>query len=482
MTEQTARMLDSTRLLLDLQRATVIAQQFSGCLQPEDIACLATDGLVHRFGCAFARIWLVEPDQTALKLVASSGLYTRTDGSFARVPMGAYKVGKIAQNRVSFLSNALAEESWVKDREWAIANRISGFAGFPLVTGDRVIGVLAVFSHEALSPEFLEVLKVLCTIISTAIEQALAHQRVVRNIASISDGGGRFLPLLSDQLAPLFGSGNLTLMGTERPLTLAQTSLFLQVAERITQLECRYCRLMYTDDAVVLDALTTVPSAPASLLGQIPTDDAPRTPSGLLPLWASSLGGQLRYETLAQSQVLQVVLSLPYKPPTPSELRVRVQCRSPVLQLAFIQLAYAAGVQVDEYGTAEIPLITDDPNLAQGRSPVIWVQSDRTSLPPSIHAYLDLSTDAAQLRTVLETLALGQPCEVPSSDEAASLLSPREQEILGLLCEGLRDRDIAQRLIISESTVKFHINNVLAKLKAKTRFQALYQAIKQGWI
>ncbi len=45
-----------------------------------------------------------------------------------------------------------------------------------------------------------------------------------------------------------------------------------------------------------------------------------------------------------------------------------------------------------------------------------------------------------------------------------------------------RDRDIADHLIISESTVKFDMNNVLKKLKAKTRYQALHQAILNGWI
>ena len=44
------------------------------------------------------------------------------------------------------------------------------------------------------------------------------------------------------------------------------------------------------------------------------------------------------------------------------------------------------------------------------------------------------------------------------------------------------DRDIADRLIISESTVKFHMNNVLKKLKAQTRYQALHQAIVNGSI
>jgi hypothetical protein len=54
--------------------------------------------------------------------------------------MSAYKVGKIAENCVPFLSNHLAEESWVKDREWAIANQIQRFAGYPLGKRDRFAG------------------------------------------------------------------------------------------------------------------------------------------------------------------------------------------------------------------------------------------------------------------------------------------------------------------------------------------------------
>lgn len=105
---------DSSRLLFDLQKANTIAQNFSGCLEPEIISRKTAKGLVELFNSAFARIWLVEPDGANLKLVASSGLYDRIDGSFARVPMGAYKVGKIAHNRVSFLSNNLAEELGLK--------------------------------------------------------------------------------------------------------------------------------------------------------------------------------------------------------------------------------------------------------------------------------------------------------------------------------------------------------------------------------
>lgn len=472
MTEQIASMLDSTRLLLALQQATEIAQRFSGCLQPDDIACCATEGLVHQFGCAFARIWLVESDQRFLRLVASSGLYTRTDGSFARVPMGAYKVGKIAQNRVSFLSNTLADESWVKDREWAIANRICGFAGFPLMVGDRVLGVLAAFSREALTPEFLEVLKVLCTIVSVSIDQAIACQRLLTSSAPTPTEGLERLPALSDQLASILGTAHLTLMGTEHPLTLAQTSLFLQVAEQLNQLNCRYCRLVYTDEAVSLEALATLATESYPHSG--------RSPIGLLPLWASALGGQLLYDAHTDAQALQVLLTIPYRCPHSPPQHIRVRCQSPVLQIAFTQLAYAAGAQIREYDSADIPLLTDDLSLLPSPSPVIWVQSDRHPIPEGVSAVVDLLTDATQLQTVLEAIAQGKIGGLIPTDESASVLSPRELEILQLLCDGLRDRDIAQNLIISESTVKFHVNNVLTKLKAKTRFQALYHAMKHG--
>lgn len=177
MSQPIPELIDSMRLLADLQQVSEIARCFSGCLEPEAIARHTTNGLVEKFNCALARVWLVEPERTSLRLVASSGLYTRTDGSFARVPMGAFKVGKIAQNRIPFLSNNLPEEPWVKDRDWAIAHNITGFAGYPLAISDRVTGVIAVFSHRPLSSEFLEVLQWLCSMLTVALENALHYQR-----------------------------------------------------------------------------------------------------------------------------------------------------------------------------------------------------------------------------------------------------------------------------------------------------------------
>ena len=138
---------------------------------------MITDGLIDKFDCAFARIWLVNQERTTLTLMASSGLYTRLDGDFAKVPMGAYKVGKIAQHCIPFLSNQLAEESWVKDRQWAIDNKICGFAGLPLAIASNTIGVLAVFSYQPMTAEFLEALRILCSSVAVALNNARLYQQ-----------------------------------------------------------------------------------------------------------------------------------------------------------------------------------------------------------------------------------------------------------------------------------------------------------------
>ena len=471
MTGAIAELLDSSRLLLDLQQANEIAQDFSGHVEPEIISRITTNGLVERFNSAFARIWLLEADNTTLRLVASSGLYTRTDGSFARVPMGAYKVGKIAQNRVVFLSNNLPGETWVKDREWAIANQIRGFAGFPLIVGDRVIGVLATFSQTALAPEFLEVLQVLCTTVAVALETALKYQRIITNQSTIVNKQ----PPLSDQLAALLKPVRLTLIGTEQSLALSHTYIFLRVCEVLSQIECRQCRLSYDEEAVILEAIAVIPN-----LSLDQQTDWLRSQFGIVSFMASCLGGQLQSQPGGNQKVLQVLIRLPY-PRVMLGTRLSIQCRLPVLQLAFTHLAYTAGFQVDEHFQNNSLILTDDIERIQTIRRVIWIKQGNASIPKGVRAWVDLSISPNQLKEMVEKVERGEIlAETEKSDVA--LLSEREREILGLLAQGLRDRDVANRLIISESTVKFHLNNVLTKLKARTRYQALYYAIAQGLI
>jgi two-component system, NarL family, response regulator LiaR len=58
-------------------------------------------------------------------------------------------------------------------------------------------------------------------------------------------------------------------------------------------------------------------------------------------------------------------------------------------------------------------------------------------------------------------------------------LTKREKEILALVVEGLSNKEIAKRLFLSNSTIQFHVSNVLSKLGVSKRTEAAYLALKQ---
>ena len=462
-------MLDDTELVWDLQKANQIAQSFSSSLDLGEISQLATDGLVKHFDCTFARIWLLEPDGKMLRLVASSGLYTRTDGSFSRIPMGAFKIGRIAQNRVTLLSNNLTDESWVRYPEWAIANKLSSFAGYPLANADKVIGVLALFSHNPMSPNFIEVLLSLCTSLTVALEIASMHQEEKKHSPTSKPKITLAELSLSDNLAYILGQTKLTVVGTERNLDLSQTQLFLKVAEILKTLDCTYCRLTYGINSVSLEAIAAHPS------GNSPEQKQQEKLvfSNFFPI-VNFCGGILTINTEASIKAIQVSLTFPSLVNI-SERSLRIQCSLPLLQTGLTQLAYSAGLRVCTTEESSIPLLTDRVALLETSDRIVWLNHSSKMIPAGVKAQIDLNITSSQLREAVEAVIRGDNWGINNHTQGQQKLSGREREVITLLAQGLRDRDIAEQLYISDSTVKFHINNILVKLEAKTRIQALYK-------
>ncbi|QKY69951.1 response regulator transcription factor [Lentibacillus sp. CBA3610] len=62
------------------------------------------------------------------------------------------------------------------------------------------------------------------------------------------------------------------------------------------------------------------------------------------------------------------------------------------------------------------------------------------------------------------------------------LLTRRECEVLQLLADGKSNRGVAERLYISEKTVKNHVSNILQKMNVNDRTQAVVSAIRKGWV
>ncbi|MCL1587630.1 MAG: response regulator transcription factor [Actinomycetia bacterium] len=124
----------------------------------------------------------------------------------------------------------------------------------------------------------------------------------------------------------------------------------------------------------------------------------------------------------------------------------------------------------------------DDDTLAQG------------ALEAGAIGYLFKDVDEDELVAAIRFASQGRGVIAPEamqalvsrslsdSDVYAVRLTNREQETLDLVAKGLTNPEIADRLVVSVSTVNFHVHNVLDKLGAKTRTEAVVIAAKEGLI
>lgn len=85
-----------------------------------------------------------------------------------------------------------------------------------------------------------------------------------------------------------------------------------------------------------------------------------------------------------------------------------------------------------------------------------------------------------QLLREVARLSQGSPAARPAAE--TEMLSPRELEVLRLMAEGFTNQEIAERLIVSATTVKTHVQNILDKLGASDRTQAAVRAVRSGLI
>ena len=90
----------------------------------------------------------------------------------------------------------------------------------------------------------------------------------------------------------------------------------------------------------------------------------------------------------------------------------------------------------------------------------------------------ELWLDRSMMGTLLREMTQG-----PSVDEEAakiSTLTPRERDVLALIAEGLKNKDIGARLFISETTVTHHLSSVFAKLDVSDRLELVLYAFANG--
>jgi DNA-binding NarL/FixJ family response regulator len=86
------------------------------------------------------------------------------------------------------------------------------------------------------------------------------------------------------------------------------------------------------------------------------------------------------------------------------------------------------------------------------------------------------------LQPVIASKLMQQVSQAKRATTDIDPLTPRELEVLNLLAQGLQNKEIANALVISERTVKYHVSSIMSKLGAGNRTEAVAIAANQGLV
>jgi len=130
---------------------------------------------------------------------------------------------------------------------------------------------------------------------------------------------------------------------------------------------------------------------------------------------------------------------------------------------------------IDALRAGALGYLTKDAGAAEIQQALHRVASGQAALDPAVQRHL---VDAIATGPAVAPDPPGLP-EVPSLPDG---LTPREAEVLTLIAAGLSNTEIAERLVVSEATVKSHVNHMLPKIGARDRAQAVGYAYRHGLV
>ena len=172
-----------------------ITLQMASSLDLPTVLTTITQGLVEELDGAFARIWLLGPGDLCaichkatdctnrtrcLHLEASAGLYSNLDGEYRRIPLGALKIGKIAQGFGAMHTNDILGDDRLPNKQWMRDNGLRSFAGYPLKFRWELLGVIALFGRRPLSEEEFKRLAIFANQAAIAIKNAQLFTEVAQ--------------------------------------------------------------------------------------------------------------------------------------------------------------------------------------------------------------------------------------------------------------------------------------------------------------
>jgi DNA-binding NarL/FixJ family response regulator len=137
--------------------------------------------------------------------------------------------------------------------------------------------------------------------------------------------------------------------------------------------------------------------------------------------------------------------------------------------------------------------LTKDAGAEEIRQALLRVTSGQAVIDPAVQRHLveaiaagppsadgDPAPASSEAMQPTASAPFGTPADPAGVPKLPDGLTPREVEVLSLIAAGLSNAEIAVRLVVTEATVKSHINHMLPKISARDRAQAVRYAYRHG--
>ena len=279
-----------------LEAAAAVADAFSEQFVLEDSLQACTVAMVKHLDAATARIWTLDESELTLSPQARYGLPVPLWNS--TIQLSDYPIGTIARDRQPIVATDIASFPGLNDPNWAESQRICAIAGFPLIVGDRCVGVVELFLRNPPSKDLQTGLAITASNLAANIDRKRAEEnlrslneqlelRVEAHTVELMESSRRHETLLANLQGMAYRCRNDD-NWTMEFVSEGCRDLFGIAPSQLTSGDCKFANLIHPDDLPIVAA-----AYEASLQAALPVlnEYRVRLPDGQLKwVWSQARG------------------------------------------------------------------------------------------------------------------------------------------------------------------------------------------------
>ena len=163
-----------------------LANGFSSAAARNDYLQKCAEAVARHLDASLARIWMLDEPPNGLILRASAGSSRSLDDEQSRLTVGKSRVGRIARDGRAQTTSNLSDDSSDPLHGWAAREKVNGFAGQPLLVGERAVGVVAIFCSGPVHEFAMDAMAAAAREIALGVERRRADE-IIREQAALLD-------------------------------------------------------------------------------------------------------------------------------------------------------------------------------------------------------------------------------------------------------------------------------------------------------